>query len=699
MTPTKAFSVRQLRWLPALTRSGREFVNLDEVFTRAHEIRAIDTRDPIVRAALNRFLVTTGVLVARAAGVTKKTALSVASTGFQPEHVTAALDAIDDHLWLIHPDTPFLQLAQLEDLAAAAEKVASYAAELLPRTPGASGKVWFDAPGDVYNSRELTPEEAVIGLIAHWFYAPKSNKQIKQVIETIDDAGNPVERTLTWRVQGSIGVAGLETGRSLTFWHRGSNLAEFLMLNTAAYWLEEPSLPAWTAPHSTALHGDTLAGTTHSGSAALLEYNEQTGTFPTVIITGFPSGHDVNAAKLASKEQLVVSAAEDPTRVWQDKIISKTETERVLYAGFNLRHTTAQNLRHWFIEAGQPNIRHGLMLSRTRDLDVLALEANVSTGNHTITTAGWMSFIGSQLEADDTARDLITEIAQTTARRPEEKLASAIRVVFPPKGTPAKLPPQYVSANAAAVQNLHVALEPIFGTAVAAAMHGESTTDLLRQVKKATVDAFDAAMFPYRDARTFPDVARGRALLTGIPVSVIDPSDEPDPVHAFTGRFIVQSRADTRFRATLSRGLHRDAESQAELALRLGVCTDSERVGVTRSIGLLATHHRLRHSSGHSLGQALADLTRANQERFDGASGISARVALLRHLELDEAVPVLHGLVGRLAEADLGVSFYDVVTVARHWNHDDPDTRAAHRDQFVYSYFAHARYTPSKAAA
>lgn len=228
MTPTPAFSLRQIRWLPVLTDAGPEQVTLDDAFTRAHEIRELDTRDPVTRAALHRFLITTGALVARTAGVTRRTAPAIARDGFTAEQVTAALDTVDDHLWLIHPDTR------------------SCRRRPSPASPSSP-------------SARRTPP--------------------------------------------------------LTFFHRGTTLAEHLMLNTPKHWLEERSLPAWAGPYTAALHGGTLAGATITGDAVHLHYDPATGIFPTVVRGGHPAGTDPRAARDAAKEQLLASARDDISRV------------------------------------------------------------------------------------------------------------------------------------------------------------------------------------------------------------------------------------------------------------------------------------------------------------------------------------------------------------------------------------------------
>lgn len=693
VTPAHQFSVRQIPWLPILTHIGLEHVGLDEALERAHEIKSIESRDPIVRGALNRFLVSISVLVSRVADVDTKSAPSIALSGFDPEDVATALDAIDDQLWLVHSSTPFMQLPILDDLYEASDnerKRRVHASELLPRTPGSAGKVWFDAPGDAFNTTSLSPEEATLALIAHWFYSPKSNTEARESM-IVERDGEEYEEHLSWRHLGTVGTAGLDAKRSLTFWHRGSTLAEFLLLNTARHWLEETSVPAWASPYTTAHPADSLAEHTFSGNAAMLTFDPSSGSFPLVVRGGFPNGTNVSSAKEAGNEQLAAAAAADPSRVWQDVITGKTESERRMFKGFALTNSTAQNLKAWFIEAAQPTIKHGVLMSRTRELEVLYMEAAVKFRIPSITAAGWMSFNSSHLEVDAVAKELVTELAETTARRPEEALARAIKVVHPPVGSPAKFPDVYWSTLDRAVGVFHSELEPIIGHAVEQVIAGDNPEALIGEIREAQIAAFDDAVVPFLHARTLPSIAQGRSTLTGPPKSLGRRGGRGDDnVTVFVARFIRQSQTDTRFRVALSRGLHEATTSDAAAILDsprgIGDLPQAERLGVTRAFGLLATHAGAQHLGGRRLSNALAYLTRLKSEPFNGESGISAKVGMLPFLELEEAVAVLDGLLARIARTALGVSHHDVVHTLRFWQQDDFESQTAHRNSLAYEY-------------
>jgi hypothetical protein len=690
---TPDFSVRTLRWLPVITAEGLEHVGLDEALVRSNEILRIETRDPIVRAALNRFLISTGTLVARAAGVTSTNAPAFRDSGFPAAAIEEAFSAIDAHLWLSDEFTPFMQLSMLSDLAVASEKGELKAAELLPRTPGASQKAWFDVAGGAFNDNDLTPEAAVIALVAHWYYSPKSNSSINQTLETVDEDGQLVEKQLKWRSEGSIGLAGAgqtTSNNSLTFWHRGRNLTEFVLLNIAPHWLEEDSVPAWASCYTTAHDPASLAGSTWTGNAVLLGFNTETKTFTTVIRAGHPDGLDTTSAKVRAKEQLAASSLADPSRVWT----IGPNAEPVLFRGFELTNTTAQNLRSWFLDSKGASIKRGVLLSTTGDLDVLAVTAKAIMGMQEILHAGWINIAGRYLDTDDLAGELVAELADSTARKPESELARAIAVIFPNP----KLEREVREATTKRVVALfHGKLEAAFGRAIAQIVAGEDADLLLDDVHQAKLSSFDEVMAPLISSRSIPEIAMGRARLRGR-VSQTH-SELPEGARKFVGRFIRQVRTDTAFRVELSRGAFPDDERPlGRIEAAVEGLPQSQRDGVIRALGILSLNHRLSHAGNVGLSQALANLTRATGGRFDGLSGVGAKVSLLPTLDLEQVVPIIDGLMARAAAHGLSANHYDVVNVLRQWDQTDLEAQSKHRNGFVFSYYAAHTSTESKAA-
>ena len=687
VTSTPRLSLRTLHWLPVLTVAGLEHVTLDEALERAVDIKGVEVRDPIVRAALNRFLITVGALVAREAGITTRSAARHARTGFDAATIRAALDRIDDHLWLVHETTPFMQLPDLARLADEGGAPLRPAAELFPRTPGATGKAWFDVAGDIYNPAALTPEKAVLGLITHWHYSPKSNVAALETALVTGPDGTTAEKTLRWAHLGTVGMEGLHMERSLTFWHRGANLAEFLLLNIPAAWITDTTLPAWAATYSTELPVNSLASSTYTANAALLVAGDD-GSFTSVLRGGFPHGADVDAAKKAANEQLTASNAEDPSRVWQDVTGKTGPAQQKLFTGFDLGHSTAQNLRAWILDAGIPNIKHGILPSGTGAIDVLYLSASINFRMPNLTAAAWLTFNGAHLEPYDVARELVIELANTVAREPERALDEAIRKVFPNPASARIRTPAHKSAHRAAIRTFHNTLEPLFGQAIAEAAAGINPAGLIDDIQAAKADAFDEAMKPYINAKLTPLISRARADLTARARPV---SGEADATTSFIGRFISQRERDPLFRVALAGGSHNATEDRAQRHLTQLELPATELTGVTRALGILARHKHLRHGDD-SLGRALGRLTISGGRTTAELGGIRRKVELLSALDLEQACTVLDSLVARLARAGIPVSFYDVVHTLRHW---DTISNPRHRMNLTDAF----HLTPQKAAA
>jgi hypothetical protein len=696
MPTTSRFSVRHIPWIPASTAHGLEHLSLDETLARAHEISHIDARDPIVRAAVNRFLIAAGTLVARSAQVTKASARNIAVHGFTQPQIDTALDPLNERLFLIHAATPFMQSPLLFDLAAEAEsKEFERPAALLPRTPGSAGKAWFDAAGDIYNDEDLTPTAAALALVTHWSYSPKSNKGVLQTVELPDVDGTLMPTTLKWLSLGSPGLAGFRGGRSnnVTYWHRGDTLAEFLMLNIAEHWLDEDSVPAWASEYAPGAPLDSLAGHTFTANAVMLGFDEDVQRFTTAIRGGFVLGTDPAAAKVWATDQLLATAEEDPSRPWIDLVVTnpgetKGRPVRALFDGFTLTHSTSQNLRAWFLDGVRPTLRYGVLRSRNRSLDVLSIGTAVTMGTPQIVSAGWLTVEGNHLEPENVADELVAELADTGARKPEKALKAAILTVFPPAG-PRQPHAAFESTFKHAVRTFHTLLEPVFADAVATVLSGGEPTALVRQLRSATLEAFDSALSRYVSARTLPDIARGRALLTAGANTAPDTDRVPDATAQFVGRFINQIQSDNGFRTELARGV--TAETEAGAIHRMPFLADlqtSAKNGVVRGIGILATHPRMVHQKERKLGSALATLTVKNGNHFDGVGGISATVGLLPSLDLEQATVVLSGLAGRLSRDRVGVNFHDFISVLSGWDQPDYETQTAHRNDLVYAYHA-----------
>jgi hypothetical protein len=678
-----ALSVRTLKWLPVVTANGPETLTLDDAFIRAHEIITIEYRDPVVIAALNRFLISVGVLVAREAGVTAGNAAEVAAGGFDAAAVARAFDRVDEHLHLLHPATPFMQapiLAETDDLATAAaggkQRKQEKASTIFPRTPGSTAKAWFDNADGLFNTPTLTPEEAVIGLICHWFYSPKSNNLFGTMVDVVDADGTITEKKLEWRCKGSIGLAGSgDQLNSLTFWHKGANLIEFVLMNVAENWLTDGTQLAWMEPYSLKVDGASLAGSTWGGNAVYLRYDADLGVFTHALRAGFPYGNSTVLAKEGAVDQLKASSKADPSRVW----VTNAQDEMVQFRGFQIAHTASQNLAAWYSGQRTPKKNSGVLPNENGALKVLVMLTKMVTGNPEILSAGFLEIAGAYLTetGEETHTELlISNIASSASREPERALKAAIAIALPKK----MYGKRAAAVAAKAVQIFHTRLEPAFAAALATMAAGEPAS-LRTHVDAAKVRAYDDALFAELSTRTLPAIALGRATLTGARVR----SEEPvSPLQGFVARFIKQRGGDVSFRVQVTHNNH------PGLTRILEALPECERVGATAAMQLLAQYPRLSHQPSSTLPKALANLTYATKGSFNGISGVSADVARLPGSDVSTAVRILGSLLNRLANENVPVNFHDVVDVFMKWNQPDRQKQTVHRNELVFAYFAGA---------
>ena len=119
--PAKAFDLRVEPWIPVVDVSGkRSVVGLKTFFEKAHEYADIDTDNPLESLALYRYLIsltTCMVYTFKSEDWDKKWVALLGPDGssFPSEPVNVLLCRLEEHCWLWHPDTPFMQTSELLD--------------------------------------------------------------------------------------------------------------------------------------------------------------------------------------------------------------------------------------------------------------------------------------------------------------------------------------------------------------------------------------------------------------------------------------------------------------------------------------------------------------------------------------------------------------------------------------------------------
>ncbi|MBK5237788.1 MAG: type I-E CRISPR-associated protein Cse1/CasA [Actinomycetales bacterium] len=503
--PKKFGNIRDLEWLPVVDSNGRRMVGLDELFTSAHLIKSIDVRAPIERAGVLRFLTTVTALVAREQGVTTASAADVARTGFDDGAVRRALDAIDDRLWLIHPDTPFMQ----EGRYATATSATKNAESIRSTSPGDSSKAWWGRAGDGFATGHLKVTDAPATLAGFWFYSTNNNGKV----------------TLT---EGSVAQQGSAAGKvvaaGIRLWKTGTSLAQTLLFNTPEAWIKGTELPAWAQTLSGSGSLDPFVTATITGNATLLlpEWVDGQLTFTSahvggVLRKGIPAPADAPkdsspTALDALKASLLYAWHADPQVVFRKQDPKKKELvglEKVRALNdMSAGTSTLHNLNAWYLRAFNPDVpSSSILVSETFTIELFSLQLAQKGSYGEISGASWLSMptgtVGGSPEAQEALR-VFAEYAYGHVRR---GLYLAVRDVL---GDDDATDSTFENALSVFTSRSERVVEDV----IALATKGETfTIEHVKRWVRSAMDAFDEALTPFSNARTISDIARARQNL------------------------------------------------------------------------------------------------------------------------------------------------------------------------------------------
>jgi len=174
-TPT--YDLTEEPWVPVLRDGAVVLLGLRAVFTDAHRITDVAVPNPLLRAALRRFL---GALAADLIRRDRNSSpddwldLHRDQGGFTTDQIDALFTAHQSHLWLWHPDTPFLQDHRLVSSLLKPQEDQPVQ-ELLLHLPSGSSAAWWVKAGEPALQGGLAPDQSALWLIARWFYAVNGN--------------------------------------------------------------------------------------------------------------------------------------------------------------------------------------------------------------------------------------------------------------------------------------------------------------------------------------------------------------------------------------------------------------------------------------------------------------------------------------------------------------------------------------------
>lgn len=263
----------EVPWIPVIYLDGtHRTLPLQPLLEDSHLIREI-AGEPATWAALMRFLPSVTALIVREDPHTDLEPW--AEGGIPTALITAALDKVAGHLWLHHPNTPFMQDPDL----IVPDTGPANSTEWLHLTPGASSKAWWGKPGDSQHPDAGTPARVAQGLVVSWFFSPGV---AGRAVGTYTDAPD-----IGWRPRGtlSFGNHGLRV-----FW-RGRTLAETLLANTVDTHVRaggrgnRANLPLWAAGPKAKPSDGPLTAATWTGSTYQVIWDD-TGSVPTGVHVG-----------------------------------------------------------------------------------------------------------------------------------------------------------------------------------------------------------------------------------------------------------------------------------------------------------------------------------------------------------------------------------------------------------------------------
>ncbi|WP_201732333.1 type I-E CRISPR-associated protein Cse1/CasA [Acidithrix sp. C25] len=253
------------QWIPIIDLTGNvRQVGVEDLLLHAHEIKDLAEPDPIVRAALRRFIQALAAQTVRLAGANHTRWLGQAenNSGFTECEVAALIADQRKHLWLYHPEFPFLQDIRL--IEALTNPEALSVDELTAHLPGRNEAAWFVKFNDPLSGKGIEPAAAARGLVARWFYHLPGNSSS---VLTPPDGTNGAQSGGAF----SEGKATITHAFRVSQW----SLATTLLRNLTADMVKKPANesyagPAWSHKNRSAISHDALYLSTLTASSTLL---------------------------------------------------------------------------------------------------------------------------------------------------------------------------------------------------------------------------------------------------------------------------------------------------------------------------------------------------------------------------------------------------------------------------------------------
>jgi hypothetical protein len=325
-------------WIPVMMVDGTNTtLSLGSVLFYAHEIARPAVDDPITSYGLRRFLNALGWMAYSFDPGYDWVGVARDGAPLPRDAVERVIDRISPCCWLLHPDTPFLQVAELRSCATTARKrledVTFEFGSMHSHIPSGNNEAWWYRQTDA----ATTPAAAALGLLARHIAATPGNETDVRTL-----AGEKTRRT-----EGGLLLAG---PRDVTHvWWEGPTLSSQMITSLLADDAER------LTPNSTPFFQQPLAGVagisdplyryTYSGSSSFLA---PTGSTYRVLRCPTPIG-TVAAKRLAATCRL-----HDPHSLWMPKSDGKATVELsdATLLAFNPSRSQFANVFDFYRRAG-----------------------------------------------------------------------------------------------------------------------------------------------------------------------------------------------------------------------------------------------------------------------------------------------------------------------------------------------------------
>lgn len=306
-------------WIPVLRDGQLRSVGVRELLADAHLITDVAVPHPLIRAALRRLLGGMAAdLIRRGTTLVRDDWWDAHrdNAGFPRWLVDEMVAAHADHLWLWHPQSPYLQEVRL---AAALVKPqdARPVRDLVLGLPSGHSAAWWVKANEPALVGGLDPATTARWLTVRWFYAANGN------------CGDVVLPGTAAKIGAQDGGAFAETVATITqVWRAdGTSLFRTLLRNlTGALVHGTPGQCAWLDPVQPQPSGDALYQATLTTTSVLLAGRSDDGD-----VTGLVRG-PVLVPKDTAKAIRDSALAADPHRVRVDPGTTKGKARTVRVA-------------------------------------------------------------------------------------------------------------------------------------------------------------------------------------------------------------------------------------------------------------------------------------------------------------------------------------------------------------------------------